>query len=162
MSIFSAMIHSLKTVQFLPVKIDEAWKFFSSPENLKDITPEYMGFKILTEVPVKMYPGMIISYNLKPLPGFKVNWVTEITQVKEMEYFIDCQLAGPYAIWHHEHRFREVNGGVEMTDLLFYKLPFGFLGTLVNFLFIRKKVENIFAYRSEVLKLKYPVKMGFN
>jgi ligand-binding SRPBCC domain-containing protein len=156
------MIHSLKTVQLLPVKIEDAWKFFSSPENLKDITPAYMGFKILSGVPVKMYPGMIISYTIKPFPFYKVNWVTEITQVEEMEYFIDSQLSGPYAIWHHEHRFREVKGGVEMTDLLYYKLPFGFLGTLVNYLFIRKKVESVFAYRTEVLKLKYPVETDFN
>jgi ligand-binding SRPBCC domain-containing protein len=149
------MIHSLKKVQFVPVSLEEAWDFFSSPQNLKDITPEYMGFKILTEIPPKMYPGMIISYNLKPLPGFKVNWVTEITQVKENIYFVDSQLSGPYGIWHHEHHFKKVDGGVEMTDLLYYKLPFGWLGGFLNFLMIRKKVEGIFTYRQKIINEKW-------
>jgi ligand-binding SRPBCC domain-containing protein len=149
------MIHSLKTVQFLPIRLEEAWDFFSSPKNLKDITPESMGFEILSEIPLKMYPGMIISYNLKPLFGFKINWVTKITQVKEMEYFIDSQLSGPYGIWHHEHRFRKLDGGVEMTDMLYYKLPYGFLGRIVNFLVVRKKIEDIFTYRYDFLQRKF-------
>ena len=151
------MVHSLKRVQFLPISLEETWDFFSSPENLKDITPEYMGFKILSDIPVKMYPGMIISYNLKLFSGFMFNWMTEITQVKEMEYFIDSQLSGPYGIWHHEHYFKKVDGGVEITDLLYYKLPFGFLGRLINFLFIHKKVEGIFSYRFNILNQKFGV-----
>jgi len=156
------MIHTLKTIQFVPISLTEAWDFFSSPKNLKDITPEYMGFKILTEIPSVMYSGMIISYNLKPIPGYKVNWVTEITQVKEPEYFIDSQLIGPYGIWHHEHHFKTVSGGVEMTDLLYYKLPFGVFGRILNHLFIRKKVEGIFAYRKEILELKFGTHPGIN
>jgi ligand-binding SRPBCC domain-containing protein len=132
--------------------MEKAWDFFSSPENLKEITPDYMGFKIQTEIPPKMYPGMIIAYKVKPLPGFQVNWVTEITQIKEYEYFIDCQLSGPYKIWHHEHHFKRVEGGVEMTDLLYYMIPYGIFGRLLNFLFIRKKVEGIFSYRNSVLQ----------
>ncbi len=151
------MIHSLKTVQFVPISLEKAWDYFSSPQNLKDMTPDYMGFKILTDVPPKMYPGMIISYTLKSLPGFKVNWVTEITQVREMEYFIDSQLSGPYGIWHHEHRFKKVDGGVEITDLLYYKLPYGWLGGIVNFLFVRKKVEGIFSYRYKFLCQKFRI-----
>lgn len=149
------MIHTLKKVQFLPISLEEAWDFFSSPENLKDITPEYMGFKILSDTPDKMYPGMIISYNLKPLPGFKINWVTKITQMKEKEYFIDSQLSGPYGIWHHEHRLKKVDGGVEMIDLLYYKLPYGLLGRIVNFLIVRKQVEGIFSYRYDILLKRF-------
>jgi len=151
------MIHSLKTIQFLPIRLQDAWDFFSSPENLKEITPAYMGFKILTEIPPKMYAGMIISYNLKPLPGFRVNWVTEITHVKDLEYFTDTQLSGPYSIWHHEHHFREVEGGVEMTDLLYYKLPLGFLGTFLNYLYIGSVVKGIFTYRNKVLAERFGV-----
>lgn len=146
------MIHSLKTIQILPVELETAWKFFSSPLNLKEITPAYMDFHILSELPPEMYPGMIISYTLKPLPWMKVNWVTEITQVKEMEYFIDSQLSGPYSIWHHEHRFRKVDEGVEMTDLLYYKLPMGLLGRLINRLYINRKVKDIFDYRHKILE----------
>jgi ligand-binding SRPBCC domain-containing protein len=151
------MIHSLKTVQFLPISIEEVWDFFSSPENLKEITPEYMGFKILSEVPRKICPGMIISYNLKPLPGYKINWVTEITQIREKEFFVDSQLSGTYGIWLHEHYFKKVDGGVEITDLLYYKLPYGLLGHIVNFFFIRKKIENIFYYRHNILNQKFGI-----
>lgn len=151
------MVHSLKRVQLLPISLEEAWDFFSSPVNLKNITPAQMGFKILMEMPPKIYPGMIISYNLKPFPGFSINWVTEITQVKHMEYFVDSQLSGPYGIWHHEHYFKKVDRGVEMTDLLYYKLPFGFLGHIINFLVVRKKIENIFTYRFNILNQKFGV-----
>lgn len=149
-------MYLLKTVQTLPISIEEAWDFFSSPKNLKDITPVYMGFTILNDVPDKMYPGMIIRYKLSPLPGYRVKWTTEITQVRQNEYFIDTQLSGPYKIWHHEHHFREVQGGVEMTDILHYKLPFGILGRLVHAIFIKKKVESIFSYRREVLERRFP------
>jgi len=149
------MIHSFKTVQFVPISLDNAWDFFSSPKNLKDITPASMNFEILSEIPSKMYPGMIISYNVSPLPGYRVNWVTEITHVKENEYFVDRQLSGPYSIWHHEHHFKSVKGGVEMTDLLYYKLPFGAAGNLLNNWFIRKKVEGILSYRKKVLDEKF-------
>lgn len=149
-------MYLLKTVQTLPISIDEAWDFFSSPKNLKDITPAYMGFTILNDVPDKMYPGMIIRYKLSPLPGYRVKWTTEITQVRQNEYFIDTQLSGPYKIWHHEHHFREVHDGVEMTDILHYKLPFGILGRLVHAIFIKKKVESIFSYRREVLERRFP------
>ncbi|MCB9013545.1 MAG: SRPBCC family protein [Bacteroidales bacterium] len=149
------MIHSLKTTQFLPISPEEAWSFFSSPENLKEITPEYMRFKILTPLPEKMYPGMILAYKLNPLPFMRLTWVTEITQVKEPEYFVDTQLSGPYSIWHHEHHFKKTEGGVEMTDLLYYKLPMGFLGEWLNYLYIRKKVEMIFSYRKRILDEKF-------
>jgi ligand-binding SRPBCC domain-containing protein len=151
------MIHSLKSIQFIPGSLEEAWDFFASPRNLKDITPAYMGFRILNEIPDKMYPGLVISYNIRPLKFYPVNWITEITHVREMEYFIDSQLSGPYGIWHHEHRFRKTKGGVEMTDLLYYKLPFGWMGRLINFFFIRKKVEGIFLYRHKVLCDKFGI-----
>jgi len=152
------MIHSLKTVQFVPISLDKAWDFFSSPENLKDITPASMNFEILSEIPSKMYPGMIISYNVSPFPGYRVNWVTEISHIKEKEYFVDSQLSGPYSIWHHEHHFKHVNGGVEMTDLLYYKLPFGAFGRIINHFLVRQKVEGIFSFRQKVLDEKFSAK----
>lgn len=152
-------MYLLKTVQRLPISIEEAWDFFSSPKNLKDITPAYMGFTIINDIPDKMYPGMIIRYKLSPFPGYRVKWTTEITQLRQNEYFIDTQLDGPYKIWHHEHHFREIQSGVEMTDILHYKLPFGLLGSLVHAMFIRKKVAGIFSYRREVLERRFPQKV---
>jgi len=149
-------MHVLKTVQILPINIEEAWVFFSSPKNLNDITPKHMRFEIINEMTDKMYPGMIISYKLSPLRGYRVKWTTEITHVREYEYFVDTQLSGPYKIWHHEHHFKKAQKGVEMTDILHYELPFGALGSLVNSVFIRKKVESIFSYRREVLERRFP------
>jgi len=145
-------MHKLESVQKLPIDIKTAWDFFSSPKNLSKITPSYMGFDIITELKTeKMYPGIIIEYKVRPVLGIPITWVTEITEVSEGEYFIDEQRVGPYKIWHHEHHFKEIESGVEMTDLLYYKLPFGFIGKIINALFVGKKVKSIFEYRTEVL-----------
>ncbi len=148
-------MHTLKKVQNLPISLDEAWDFFSTPVNLKDITPEYMGFHILSEVPEKMYPGLIISYIVKPILNIPLRWHTEITHIKEKEYFVDFQISGPYKIWHHQHHFRSIEGGVEMVDLLSYELPLGFIGKIARGLFVGKKVEQIFDYRYKVLEEKF-------
>jgi len=148
-------MHHLIRVQKLPISRDQAWEFFSTPINLKDITPKHMGFKILTDLPEKMYPGLIISYIVKPILGIPLKWHTEITQVKEKDYFVDFQISGPYAIWHHQHHFRDIPGGIEMTDILHYKIPFGFLGRFLQKLFIGKKVEQIFDYRYRILEEQF-------
>lgn len=110
-----------------------------------------MGFMVLTEVPDEMYEGLMISYTVRPLLGIPMNWVTEITHVKEGVFFVDEQRKGPYRIWHHEHHFKEVVGGVEMTDIVSYEVPFGILGRLVHPLIVRKKLEEIFEYRFKVV-----------
>ena len=144
--------YQLHKTQFVSASSKEVWDFISSPKNLKVITPEYMGFEITSkDLPEKMYPGMIISYTVKPLLGIKMIWVTEITHIEEMNYFIDEQRIGPYSLWHHQH-FIEPNGeGVLMTDIVTYSPPLGFLGAIANRLFIRKQLHTIFNYRSEIL-----------
>lgn len=133
--------------------MEEAWAFFSDPCNLVKMTPESMNFRITSDLgDGRMYPGMIITYRVSPLAGIPMTWVTEITQVKEKEFFIDNQLKGPYKFWHHQHLFKPVPGGVEMTDILHYAVPYGFLGTFLERLFIRKKVEGIFEFREKTLK----------
>jgi ligand-binding SRPBCC domain-containing protein len=145
-------MHKLESVLNLPIDINTAWDFFSSPKNLSKITPSYMGFNITSELKnEKMYPGIIIVYKVRPVLGIPITWVTEITEVSEGKYFIDEQRVGPYKIWHHEHHFSEIEGGVEMTDLLYYKLPFGFIGKIINALYVGKKVKRIFEYRTQVL-----------
>lgn len=137
---------------FLPVSLEKAWDFFSTPLNLSKITPPEMNFVIRSKLPEKAYPGLFIIYTVSPVAGIPVTWVTEITQVKEPYYFVDEQRSGPYAIWHHEHHFEAVDGGVMMTDRLFYKVPFGILGKSADALFVRAKVNRIFSYREKILK----------
>jgi len=152
-------IYQLHTRQFLPVSLEEAWDFVSSPYNLKHITPESMGFEILSkDLPEKMYPGMIISYTVKPLLGIKTTWVSEITHVREMKYFVDEQRVGPYSLWHHEHHLEAVEGGVLMRDVVTYRPPFGILGKLANRIIIKRKLRDIFLYRENALNKRFPGK----
>jgi ligand-binding SRPBCC domain-containing protein len=138
--------------QKIPASLEEVWEFISSPKNLKKITPDYMGFDVTTkDLPDKMYPGMIISYIVKPLFGIKTTWVTEITHVKENEFFVDEQRVGPYSIWHHQHKIEAIEGGTLMSDIVSYKPPLGFLGNIANSLIIEKKIDEIFDYREKAL-----------
>lgn len=146
-------IYQLYQEQKLKASRTEIWDFISSPGNLKKITPPYMGFDITSgNLPEKMYPGMIISYKVSPLFNFKMNWVTEITQVREKEYFVDEQRVGPYKLWHHQHHIYSIAEGVLMTDLVTYSPPFGFLGSLANHILIKKQLNEIFEFRREALK----------
>lgn len=151
------MIYTIKTKQFLRANIDTVWQFMSSPKNLEKITPSYMGFNILTDKEdIKTaYSGQIIEYKVSPVLGIKMHWVTEITHLVEKKYFVDEQRFGPYAFWHHKHFIKEVEGGVEMIDIVHYKLPFGILGRIVNALFVKKQLSEIFNYRYEKLEQLY-------
>ena len=146
-------VYNLTRTQILPISLAQAWDFFSSPQNLSKITPKHMGFEILyISGGAKAYAGQIIRYNVNVLPGIKMHWVTEITQVKESAHFIDEQRFGPYALWHHQHHFKEVPGGVEMTDEVNYALPLGILGRLAHALFVGGEVKRIFDHRYRVLE----------
>ncbi len=145
-------IHTLTRSQILPVTLEEAWTFFSDPANLNKITPKDMGFDIVTENLPPMYAGQIIEYKVKIFPFVKVSWVTEIKNVNHKESFIDEQRFGPYKFWHHLHRFEEDEKGVVMTDLVHYALPFGFLGKIARFLFVKRKLDSIFDYRFKILE----------
>ncbi|MFK7979377.1 MAG: hypothetical protein AB8G86_05320 [Saprospiraceae bacterium] len=142
-------MYQLKRIQKLPISVAKAWDFFSSPKNLATITPDELGFRIKSELPEKMYPGMFIQYTVKPLLGIPMTWVTEITQVNEPHFFIDEQRVGPYAIWHHQHFFKEIPGGVEMTDIVDYQLPLAPFGNFMQPLLIKGKLKQIFDYRND-------------
>lgn len=129
----------------------EAWEFLSKPENLKTITPPYMGFDILSGADRPMYAGQIIQYIVTPILKIKTKWVTEITHVVEGSYFVDEQRFGPYALWHHKHFIKEIDGGVEMEDIIDYKVPFGFLGRLVHPILVKPKLQEIFEFRKKKL-----------
>lgn len=144
-------IYTLHAKQNLPITVDEAWAFFSNPNNLRVITPDYMNFNILSGGDRPMFPGQIIQYLITPVFGIKAKWVTEITHVEYKKYFVDEQRYGPYAMWHHKHFIREIPGGVEMEDLIDYKLPIGILGRLFHPIIVRPKLEEIFEYRKRKL-----------
>lgn len=146
------MVHTLHTKQILPITIDQAWDFLSSPKNLKTITPDYMSFDIISGAEKDMFPGQIIQYIVTPILGIKTRWVTEITHVVDKQYFVDEQRFGPYALWHHKHFIKAVDGGVEMEDIIDYKLPFGWFGNLFHGLIVKPKLKEIFDYREKKLK----------
>jgi len=149
-------VYHLRRKQFLPITLAEAWEFFSSPRNLGAITPSHMKFRILhISGGERMFAGQLIRYHVHVLPGIRVHWVTEITHVRELYYFVDEQRFGPYAMWHHSHYFREVDGGIEMTDEVHYAIPFGFIGRFANWLFVEKQVNAIFDYRFDVLEKRF-------
>lgn len=140
----------------LPISLDEAWNFLSSPSNLQEITPDHMGFEITTpRLPDQIYPGLMISYKVRPVLGIKMAWLTEITQVREPYYFVDEQRAGPYALWHHEHSLSSTDQGTLMTDLVTYRLPAGPLGDLAHRIFVQKQLKGIFHYREQALHQRF-------
>jgi len=144
-------IYRLETIQNLPISQKEAWDFLSDPRNLKTITPDYMGFEIVSGAASKMYAGQILQYIVTPLLNIPLKWVTEITHISEGEYFVDEQRFGPYSLWHHKHFIKPIKNGVEMIDIVDYKVPFGILGQLVQPFLVRPKLEEIFEYRKNAL-----------
>ena len=170
-------VHSIRRIQTIPAPFDKVWSFFTDPAKLVLITPAYMQFKVLhpAEKP-QVYAGQLIEYTLRPVLGIRLYWMTEITQVfprsgpgasvtpegspasganaeganafsAEEAYFVDESRRGPYSLWHHQHHFRSVPGGIEMTDIVHYEIPFGPLGNLAHALFVRRQLHGVFDYR---------------
>lgn len=145
-------IHRLERTQVLPISLEEAWDFFSTPLNLNEITPDDLSFDILTDIRgQKMYPGMIINYKVSPFLGISMRWTTEITHVEEGHYFVDEQRFGPYGFWHHKHFFEVHPDGVKMTDIVDYGLPLGPLGSIAHVLFVKRQLNHIFDFRIKKL-----------
>ena len=141
-------VQYLKTVQRIPVSLDEAWDFFSNPKNLSVLTPDKLNLKFTNELfGDEMYPGQVMTYMVKPVFGIPMFWMTEITNVKAKQFFVDEQRIGPYSLWHHQHHFKPIDGGIEMTDLVHYRIPGGFLGNIAGKLFINRQLDIIFKYR---------------
>ena len=140
-------VYTKKSIQKLPITIEQAWDFLSNPANLKTITPPYMGFEILSGADRPMYPGQIIQYIVTPIAGIKAKWITEITHVVDLKYFVDEQRFGPYTFWHHKHFIKPIEGGIEMEDIIDYKIPMGILGQIVHPFLVKPKLDEIFEYR---------------
>lgn len=140
-------IHSLRSSQKVPVPLEKAWDFFSNPQNLLTITPPFLHLEVTNELyGDEVYAGQIITYKVKPFPGLAVPWMTEITHLEKGKMFVDDQRKGPYRLWHHQHHFKKIEGGTEMTDLIHYRVPFGFAGELFHPV-VKKKLVEIFTYR---------------
>jgi len=149
-------VYTIHTQQFIPISLQEAWDFFSNPANLAKITPAQMGFHIISKNHGdKIYPGQIIEYTVKPLLGIPLYWMTEITHVQAGAYFVDEQRFGPYTMWHHQHHFTEVSGGVQMEDIVHYKIPLGFLGDIAQVVLVKKQLQGIFDFRFKAVEAKW-------
>ena len=148
-------IHLLEREQILPIGIDEAWEFFSSPSNLDAITPPDLGFKITSRSEGAMYEGQLITYSVRVAPAVWVSWVTEIKAVEPRRAFVDEQRFGPYRFWHHRHLFEETPEGVRMSDRVHYALPFPPFGEIGHGWFVRPKLERIFDFRKQELARRF-------
>ncbi len=148
-------LHTLEQEQLLPLGIEEAWDFFSSPANLDQITPSDLGFQITSPPEPRMYDGQIITYRVRIAPLIHVPWVTEIKCVDQGRSFIDEQRSGPYKFWHHRHTFEAAPGGTLMRDKIHYALPLGPLGTIAHALFVRRKLQWIFRFRKQILAERF-------
>lgn len=150
------MIHRLECEQWLPIGLNEAWSFFSSPHELSRITPPEIGFQIHSDVARDMFSGQIIRYTVKPMWGIPLTWITRIEGAEAPHRFVDVQLHGPYKSWRHEHTFQQRNGGVLMTDRVDYEMPLGFVGEWIHALTVKKRIERIFDHRRATLEQLFP------
>ena len=145
-------VFKLERQQLINSSLDEVWGFFTNPNNLSKITPDDMGFEVISEfIADKIYPGQIITYKVSPILNIPLLWMTEITHVVDNKFFVDEQRVGPYKIWHHEHHFEQQENGVLMTDIVHYQPPLGIIGNIANSLFINKKLKKIFDHRYQVI-----------
>jgi ligand-binding SRPBCC domain-containing protein len=135
--------------QWFPKPLDEAFSFFSRPENLEEITPQFLRFQVVSAEP-QLHAGSLIEYRLR-VRGLPMRWTSEITEWDPPHKFVDLQLRGPYKLWRHQHLFAEENGGTRIIDDVEYALPFGFVGEIAHALLVRRDVENIFEYRQRCL-----------
>jgi ligand-binding SRPBCC domain-containing protein len=149
-------IHYLTRKQFIPISLEEAWPFFSTPRNLEAITPGFLNFRITSAVPEEIHSGLIITYQIAAVAGVPMTWVTEIKHVVPLHRFVDEQRIGPFRFWFHEHRFDAVPGGIEMTDIVHYVMPWIWLGELVHAVFIRRRLNAIFDFRHDYIANLWP------
>ncbi|HEX2629538.1 MAG TPA: SRPBCC family protein [Chitinophagaceae bacterium] len=154
-------MYTLQAIQNIPASIEAVWNFFADPNKLHLITPAYMKFRVISNEKVdRIYKGQLIEYKIKPILGIPLYWMTEITEVKDKTLFIDEQRKGPYKLWRHQHFFKEIPGGVEMTDLVEYSPPLLMLGKMANSFFLRKQLNGIFRFRYQKIEEifgKFPV-----
>ena len=141
----------LVKTQIIDSSMESVFDFFSKPENLKTITPAKLSFNIITPTPILMGKGTVIDYTIR-LFKIPIHWRTLITKYDPPHEFIDEQIKGPYNFWHHTHKFKQVDGGVEISDKVIYSIPMGIIGQVLHFLWIKRDLEKIFLYRKRVIE----------
>jgi ligand-binding SRPBCC domain-containing protein len=148
-------LYTIDRKQIIPASIIAVWEFFSDPHNLSRITPLWLNLVVPEDTPHHVYPGMMITYQVRAVAGIPTTWVTEITQVLNKQLFVDEQRFGPYRFWHHQHHFIETNEGVEVRDQVHYSLPLGPLGRLTHALVIQARLKEIFDYRVGAIRTEF-------
>jgi ligand-binding SRPBCC domain-containing protein len=149
-------VQTLHKEQLIKKPIKEVFAFFEKPENLAIITPPSLGFQILTPLPIEMKDGALIDYTIR-LRGIPVRWTTMVTDYDPPHKFVDVQIRGPYAFWHHTHMFKQVDDGTIMTDIVQYILPCGLLGRFVHAFSVEGQLKNIFEYRARKIEEYFPI-----
>jgi ligand-binding SRPBCC domain-containing protein len=146
-------MYCIKYTQKLPISLEKSWDFFAEPSNLQVISPQHLRFETMNEEGnCKMFAGQIICHRIRPILHIPLNWVTEITHVDAPYFFVDEQRFGPFRFWHHQHIFKELDHGVEMTDIVYYKMPLGIVGKAIHSIKVKKDLHDIFRYRADSLE----------
>ena len=148
-------IYQLYRQQALKLSRQEAWDFFSSPYYLNQITPDFFNVEITSKVPAKIYAGLLISYKMKAVFGMPMAWLSEVSQCDEPQRFVYQQAIGPFKFWSHEVRLSEADDHILMEDIVFYAMPWGWLGQVLHTLLIGKKLQQIFDTRQQYLQAKW-------
>ena len=144
----------LQREQLLRRALEEIFAFFSRPENLQQITPPWLDFRMV-ESPAKLQAGSLIRYRLR-WHRIPVRWTTQISEWNPPYGFVDRALSGPYALWNHEHSFRGEGTGTMMRDRVTYALPFAAVGRIVHWALVKRDVERIFDFRAEAMRRLFP------
>lgn len=148
-------LERIQTVQRLPIQIEEAWDFFTSPKNLRLTTPHWLDLRLNTEPPEYLHPGMIVSATIRPFPVITSSWISELTHIRPPQFYITEQRVGPFKMWHHEHHFRSIDGGVEVEDIILYGMRFGMVGAFFHNVYVRKKLHEAFSFRAQALEQRF-------
>lgn len=152
-------IYQLYRRQILNLSQQEAWDFFSSPYYLNEITPDFFNVEIVSNVPAKIYAGLMISYRMKAVWGLPMGWLSEISQCEEPHRFVYQQGVGPFKFWSHEVCLTQQEQSIIMEDIVFYAMPWGWLGQCLHALLIGGKLQQIFDTRQEYLQAKWGVEV---
>jgi ligand-binding SRPBCC domain-containing protein len=148
-------LERLHTIQRLPVQIEEAWDFFTSPKNVGLITPPWLDFRMISDPPEYLHPGTLVASEIRPVPGISIQWISEITHIRPPHFYITEQRVGPFKLWHHEHYFRVAEEGIEVEDIVYYGLYLGPVGSLAHDLYVRKKLHEVFTHRARAIEQRF-------
>lgn len=144
-------MNTLRRTITIPGTLDTVFEFFNRPENLEQLTPASLKFRMLTPSPVAMHNGAVLDYVIR-LMGLPLRWTSVITGYDPPHEFVDVQLRGPYAFWHHRHRFESAAEGVDVIDEIHYEIGFSLVGRWLLKPIIQRQLSGIFSYRTHMIE----------